>query len=68
MKFLGRAISDALSDNYQADSLTLALTKGLRFISNSGHCAAQKLWILQHILVSRIRWPLLIYEIPISVV
>ena len=26
----------------------------------------QKLWILQHLLIPRIQWPLLIYEIPIS--
>ena len=28
VKFLGRTISDALSDKYEADSLSLALTKG----------------------------------------
>ena len=47
---------------------SLALTKGLNLISNSGHRAVQKLWILQHILIPCLRWPLLIYEIPISVV
>ena len=51
VKFLGRTILDALSDIYQADTLSLALTKGLGLISNSGHCAVQKLWILQHLLV-----------------
>ena len=66
--FLGRTILDALSDKYQADSLSLALTKGLDLISNSGDRAVQKLRILQHLLVPCLRWPLLIYEIPISVV
>ena len=51
VKFLGRTILDALSDIYQADTLSLALTKGLGLISNSGHCTVQKLWILQHLLV-----------------
>ena len=51
---LGRIISDGLSDKYQADSLSLALTKGLHLISNSGHRAVQKLWILQHLLVPRL--------------
>ena len=54
VKFLGRTISDALSDKYQQDSLSLALTKGLGLISNSGHCTVQKLWILQHLLVPRL--------------
>ena len=45
VRFLGRTISDAMSGKYQADSLTLALTKGLGLISNSGHCAIQKLFI-----------------------
>ena len=36
--------------------------------TNSGHCAVQKLWILQHHLVPHPQWPLFIYEIPISVV
>ena len=68
VKFWGRTISDALSDKYEADSLSLALTKGLALISNTGDRAVQKLWILQHLLVPRLRWPLLIYEIPISMV
>ena len=71
VQFLGRTISDALSDKCKADSLTLALTKGLGIISNYGHRIVQKLHTvqkLQHLLVPRLRWPLLIYEIPIFVV
>ena len=68
MRFLGGTIPDALSDNYQGGSLILALTKGVRLISNSGNRAVQKLWILQDLLVPHLQWPLLIYEIPISVV
>ena len=68
VKFFGRTFSDALSDRYGADTLSSALTKGLDLTSNSGHRAVQKLWILQHLLVPRLRWPLLIYEIPISMV
>ena len=68
VKFWGRTISDALSDKYEADSSSLALTKGLALISNTGDRAVQKLWILQHLLVPRLPCPLLIYEIPISMV
>ena len=55
MKFLGRTISDALSDEYQEDSLILTLTEGLGLISNSVNLAVQKLWILQHILVPHLQ-------------
>ena len=50
-RFLERTISDSLSDKYQADSLTLTLTKRLGLISNSGHQVVQKLWILQYFFV-----------------
>ena len=49
-------------------SLSMTLTKGLSVMTNSGHFAVQKLWILQHHLVPHPQWPLFIYEIPISVV
>ena len=51
VRFLVRTFSGALSDKYQGDSLSLALTKMLDLISNSGHRAVQKLWILHHPLV-----------------
>ena len=45
VKFLGRAISDALSNKYQADSLSLAFTKRLDLISNSSSSMASfNLW------------------------
>ena len=39
---------------------------GLSVIDRSHFTGTQKLWILQHLLIPRIQWPLLIYEIPIS--
>ena len=35
MRLLGKAISDALSDKYKTDILTLALTKGLVLMTSS---------------------------------
>ena len=37
-------------------------------INKSKHRGIHKVWILQHLLITRLRWPLLIYEIPISLV
>ena len=46
--------------------LTDKLLAGLSVIDKSHFTGMQKLWILQHLLIPRIQWPLLIYEIPIS--
>ena len=41
---------------------------GLKLIDKSSHKGKHKVWILQNMLIPRLRWPLLIYEIFISVV
>lgn len=46
----------------------MCLARGLDLIDKSQHRSVQKLWILQHLLIPRLRWPLLIYEFAISVV
>ena len=68
VKFLGRQISFPLSDKSQVDKFSEALTKGLLLIDKSYHRDLHKLWILQHLLIPRLRWPLLIYEIPLTAV
>ena len=42
------------------------LLAGLATIDRSHFTGTQKLWILQHLLIPRIQWSLLIYEVPIS--
>ena len=39
---------------------------GLKLIDKSSHKGLHKVWILQNMLIPRFRWPLLIYEISIS--
>ena len=39
---------------------------GLKITNGSYFSGTQKLWIMQHLLVPRIQWPLLIYEMPLS--
>ena len=39
---------------------------GLNIIDTSHFTGSQKLWFLQHFLVPCIQWPILIYEVPIS--
>ena len=65
-KFLGRIIDGSISDRNSSAELKDKLLAGLSVIDRSHFTGTQKLWILQHLLIPRIQWPLLIYEIPIS--
>ena len=66
VRFLGRSISHELKDKDQVTSFCTMVSKGLSLIDKSFHRGVHKLWILQNLLVPRLRWPLLIYEIPLS--
>ena len=68
VKFLGRFISFDLKDTDQIKAFSLAVSKGLSLIDKSFHRGIHKVWILQHLLIPRLRWPLLIYEIPLNIV
>ena len=66
MKFLGHIIDGSISDRNSSAKPTDKFLAGLSVIDKSHFTCTQKLWILQHLLIPRIQWPLLIYEIPIS--
>ena len=66
IKFLGHIIDGSISDRNSSAELKDKLLAGLSVIDRSHFTGTQKLWILQHLLIPRIQWPLLIYEIPIS--
>ena len=66
IKFLGRIIDGSISDRNSSTELTDKLLAGLSVIDKSRFTGTEKLWILQHLLIPRIQWPLQIYEIPIS--
>ena len=68
VKFSGRTISFSLKEKDQVEVFSLAVSKGLSLIDKCFHYGVHKVWILQHFLVPRLRWPLLIYEIPVTVV
>ena len=67
IKFLGCIIDGSISDRNSSAELKDKLLAGLSVIDRSHFTGTQELWILQHLLIPRIQWPLLIYEIPISV-
>ena len=66
IKFLGHIINGSISDRNSSPKLTDKLVAGLSVIDKSHFTGTQKLWILQHLLIPSIQWPLLIYEIPLS--
>ena len=66
VKFLGRIIDGSISDRNSLDELEKKLLDGLNIIDTSHFTGSQKLWFLQHLLIPRIQWPILIYEVPIS--
>ena len=66
IKFLGRVIDGSISDRNSSAELTDKILSGQSVIDKSHFTGTQKLWILQHLLIPRIQWSLLIYEIPIS--
>ena len=48
------------------DELGKKLLGGLNIIDTSHFTGSQNLWFLQHLLIPCIQWPILIYEVPIS--
>ena len=65
IKFLGRIIDGSISDRNSSAELKDKLLAGLSVIDRSHFTGTQKLWFLQHLLIPRTLWPLLIYKIPI---
>ena len=67
IKWLGRVMDGSLSDRRAIDELYEKVERGLALIDKSHHKGSQKCWILQYLLIPRIRWPLMIYEVSITV-
>ena len=66
VKFLGRIIDGSLSDRKSIKELEDKLLIGLQTIHKSHFTGSQKLWILQHLLIPKVQWALLIYEVSIT--
>ena len=66
VKFLVRIINGSLTERNLIDELQQKLVLGLNIINKASFKGTPKFWILQHLLIPRIQWSLLIYEISIS--
>ena len=58
----------SVSDKHSVGKFVTEVLSGLKLIGKSSHKGIHKVWILQNMLIPRLCWPLLIYEISISVV
>ena len=66
VKTLGRIFDGTLNDRKAREELEVKVKDRLRLIDRSLFTGFMKLWILHHILVPKISWHLMIYEIPVS--
>ena len=64
MNFLDRTISFDLTYKDQIEIINSTISSLLPLIDKLKHRGVHKVWILQHLLGSRLRWSLLIYKIP----
>ncbi|XP_057316863.1 uncharacterized protein LOC130657891 [Hydractinia symbiolongicarpus] len=66
VKFLGRTINSTLSDSAVVQQVIVNAVEQVKLIDKSSHRGIHKVWFLHYLLIPRIRWPFLIYEVPIS--
>ena len=66
IKFLGRVVNGALNDKKSVADIEKKLNEGLKLIHRSKLGGKEKLWILSNLLIAKIRWPIMIYEISIT--
>ena len=66
IRFLGRTIDFTASDKHSVEKFVTEVS-GLKLIEKTFHKGIHKVWILQNVLIPRLRWPLLIYENSIPV-
>ena len=67
-RFLGRTINLTVADKHSVEQFVSEVLSSLKLIDKSSHKGIYKVCILQNTLILRLRWPLLIYEISMSVV
>ncbi len=66
IKYLGKEYNLTLKDSEQIKQTVLITRQGLRKIDRSLLPGKFKCWILQNVLLSRIMWPLTLYDTPFT--
>nr|XP_061785060.1 uncharacterized protein LOC133576095 [Nerophis lumbriciformis] len=68
VKSLGKIFDSTLKDKAAVQSAHVELKTWLSAVDKSGLPGKFKAWIYQHGILPRILWPLLIYEVPVTIV
>ena len=68
VRFLSRAIDFSVFDKHSLKKFVAEVLSGLKLIDKSSYKEIHEVWVLQNMLIARFCWPLLIYQIYISVV
>ena len=68
VRFLSKWMDDTISDKRGSNSLDQQIEAGLEKLDKSNLLGVNKVWILQFLLLQQVRWTIMIYDIPISVV
>ena len=68
VRFLGKMIDASLRDTQSSSTLKKKIFSALKTLDSSHHLGVNKVWILQFLLLPQVRWTLMNYEIPISMV
>ncbi|XP_062872774.1 uncharacterized protein LOC134334411 [Trichomycterus rosablanca] len=68
VKSLGKVVNSSLRDSGALQQTKADLTAWLAAIDKSGLPGKFKTWIYQHGVLPRLLWPLLVYEVPITMV
>ena len=66
VKYLGKEYKASLNDKDQIEEAATLVKDGLKRIDKTRIPGRYKAWIVQHMLLPRILWPLMIYAIPMS--
>ena len=66
--FLGRTINFTVSDKHSVEKFVTEVFLGFKLIDKFSHTEIHNVWILKNMLIPRLCWPLLIYEISIAVI
>ena len=66
IKYLGKLYNRALNDKEQTEEVMKDAKQGLRKIGETKIPGRYKAWVVQHMLLPRLMWPLTIYNIPES--
>ena len=66
IKYLGKLYNRALNDKEQTEEVMKDAKQGLKKIGETKIPGRYKAWVVQHMLLPRLMWPLTIYNIPES--